>query len=134
MTRDDLIKFNIYQKWAKARIKFFEDQIENVGRLTATLSDMPKGSRIVYDNEAESLTILLDKIRDLKNEVETTVLNKETEIQKQLQLLEPTKGLILYHYYIIGDSVKYIADKVVHYAPKYVYELKKEAENEFDNL
>ena len=134
MTREDLIKFNIYQQWAKARIKFFENQIETIGKLTNTLSDMPKGSRVIYDNEAESLSKLLDKIEDLKREVETTVLDKEAEIQKQLQLLEPTKGLILYHYYIVGDSIKYIAEKVIHYASKYTYDLKKEAEREFDKL
>lgn len=134
MNTEDLIKFNIYQKWAKARINFFEEQIKTIGRLTSTLSDMPKGSRIVYDNEAESLSILLDKIESLKSEIETKIINKEAEIQNQLQLLKPTKGLILYHYYIIGDSIKYIAEKIIHYGTKYTYDLKKAAEKEFDKL
>ena len=42
MTREELINFNINQRWRKARISFFEEQIKTVGRLTSILSDMPK--------------------------------------------------------------------------------------------
>lgn len=42
MTREDLINFNINQKWALARISFCEQQKETIGRLSAVISDMPK--------------------------------------------------------------------------------------------
>lgn len=134
MNRDDLIKFNIYKKWVKARIKFLEDQIETVGRITSVLSDMPKGSRQVYDTEAESLSTLLDKIQEVKKEEEEKIIKKETEIQDKLQLLEPKHGLLLYHFYILGDSIKYIAKEILHYKEKYVYDLKTEALEEFDKI
>lgn len=127
-----LINFSINQKWRTARIKFLEEQIETIGRLNSVLSDMPKGSRKVQDSEAESLVKLLDQIKQLKTEIEEESVNTENEIKKQLEQLEPKHGLLLYHHYILGDSIKYIAKEVLHYKEKYVYDLKKEALKKFD--
>ena len=81
MTREDLINFNISQQWRKARIEFCEKQIETLGRLTTVLSDMPKGSRKVYDNEAESLSKLIDQIKQLEKEIENEVIETENKIK-----------------------------------------------------
>ena len=134
MTREDLINFNISQQWRRARIEFCEKQIETVGRLTAVLSDMPKGSRKVYDNEAESLSKLIDQIRQLEKEIENEAIEGENKIKKQLDKLEPKHGLLLYNHYILGNSIKYIAREVLHYREKYVYDLKKEALDKFDEV
>ena len=134
MNREDLINFNISQQWKKARIHFFEEQIKTLGRLTAVLSDMPKGSRKVYDNEAESLSKLIDQIRELEKEIENEVILEENRIKEQLDKLEPKHGLLLYNHYILGKSIKYIAREVLHYREKYVYDLKKEALNKFDEV
>lgn len=134
MTIEDLINFNINKKWTNARIKFYEEQKETINKLNSILTDMPKGSRQVYDNEAESLTKLLDQINKLIEEVSCQTINLENKIKEQLELMEPTYGLILYHYYIIGDSIKYIAEKVIHHGVKYTYDLKKLAEKEFNLL
>ena len=99
MTREDLFNFNISQQWRKARIRFFEEQIETINRLTAVLSDMPKGSKLVYDNEAESLTMLLDKITNMRNSIQKESEKMETKLQEQLEQLQPRHGLLLYHYY-----------------------------------
>lgn len=132
MTRNDLKEFNIMQKWTNARIKFLEEQIETIGRLNSVLSDMPKGSRKVEDSEAESLVKLLDQIQELKKQIKNDAIDMEEKIKNQLNLLEPKHGLLLYHYYILGDSIKYIAKEVLHYREKYVYDLKQEALDEFD--
>ena len=134
MRSEDLINFNISQQWRKARIRFFEEQIENVNRLNSVLSNMPKGSRLVYDNEAESLVKLLDKITDMRNSMQKELEEVEAQAIKQLEQLQPKHGLLLYHYYILGDSMKYIAREVIHYGQKYIYDLKKEALKEFDNV
>ena len=102
--------------------------------LTAVLSDMPKGSKLVYDNETESLTILLDKITNMRNSIQKESEKMETKLQEQLEQLQPRHGLLLYHYYILGDSMDYIAKKVIHYGKKYAYDLKKEALDEFDRV
>ena len=134
MTREDLFNFNISQQWRKARIRFFEEQIETINRLTAVLSDMPKGSKLVYDNEAESLTMLLDKITNMRNSIQKESEKMETKLQEQLEQLQPRHGLLLYHYYILGDSMKYIAREVIHNELKYTYKLKDEALEKFDSF
>lgn len=134
MNRDDLINFNITQRWTRARIKFLKEQIETIGRLNSVLSDMPKGSRKVEDNEAESLVKLLDQIEELKTEIENNAIDMENKIKEELNQLEPKYGLLLYHHYILGDSIKYIAKEILHYKEKYVYDLKKEALEKFDEL
>lgn len=134
MTREDLFNFNISQQWRKARIRFFEEQIETINRLTAVLSDMPKGSKLVYDNEAESLTMLLDKITNMRNSIQKESEKMEAKLQEQLEKLQPRHGLLLYHYYILGDSMKYIAREVIHNELKYTYKLKDEALEKFDSF
>lgn len=132
MTSKELIEFNINQKWARARISFYEQQKETIGRLTAVLSDMPKGSRKVQDVEAESLTRLMDQVDELREQIEQEAIETENKIKEQLNLLEPKYGLLLYHYYILGNSLNYISQEILHYNKKYVYDLKKEALKEFD--
>lgn len=134
MTRKELINFNISQRWTRARIKFLKEQIETIGKLNSVLSDMPKGSRKVEDIEAESLVKLLDQIQELKTEIENNAIDMEKKIKEELNKLEPKYGLLLYHHYILGDSIKYIAKEILHYREKYVYDLKKEALEKFDEL
>ena len=88
----------------------------------------------MQDNEAESLTILLDKIEVLKKELEEESIRTEEEIKKQLSLLKPNFGLLLYHHYVLGDSIKYIAKEVLHNEIKYTYRLRDKALEEFDKL
>lgn len=134
MTRKELINFNISQRWTRARIKFLKEQIETIGKLNSVLSDMPKGSRKVEDNEAESLVKLLDQIQELKTEIENNAIDMENKIKEELNKLEPKYGLLLYHHYILGDSIKYIAKEVLHNEVKYTYKLRDKALDEFDKL
>lgn len=134
MNRQDLKEYSITKKWTSARISFLEEQIENIGKLNSIISDMPKGSKTVQDNEAESLVRLLDQINELKNEINTKTLEMENKIKEQLELLKPKHGLLLYHYYILGHSIKYIAKEVLHYEVKYTYTLKDDALDEFDRI
>lgn len=134
MTRKELINFNISQRWTRARIKFLKEQIETIGKLNSVLSDMPKGSRKVEDIEAESLVKLLDQIQELKTEIENNAIDMENKIKEELNKLEPKYGLLLYHHYILGDSIKYIAKEVLHNEVKYTYKLRDKALDEFDKL
>ena len=134
MTREDLINFSITKKWTNARIKFLEEQIATVSRLNSILSDMPKGSRKVQDTEAESLSELLDQIKDLENQIKREEIELENKLKEQLNLLEAKYGLLLYHHYILGDSIKYIAEKILYNETKYTYRLRDKALEEFDKL
>ena len=132
MKSEDLIRFGIGQQWIKARISFCEEQIKSIGRLNSILSDMPKGSRVVHDNEAESLAKLLDQINELEAQIRNTTMDMESKIKAQLELLEPKYRLLLYHHFILGYSIKKIAREVLHYDIKYTYTLKDKALEEFD--
>lgn len=134
MTRDDLIKFDINRKWRNARIRFCEEQKETINRLGAILSDMPKGSRQVYDSEADNLTKLIDQINELEKEIKEATTKVENEINQQIKKLEPKYGLLLYHHYILGESMKHIAQEVIFNDLKYTYKLKEKALEEFDKL
>lgn len=134
MTREDLVNFNINQQWRKTRILFLEEQIKTIGRLTAVLSDMPKGSKKIYDNEAESLSKLIDQIKALELEIENSAIEEESKINEQLKRLEPKYALLLYNHYILGKSIKYIAREVIHNEIKYTYTLKEKALDEFDKF
>lgn len=92
------------------------------------------GSRKVEDNEAESLIKLLDQIDILKKEIEEDAIEKEKQIKEQLKKLDAKQGLLLYHHYILGSSIKYIAKEVLHNEVKYTYALKDKALNEFDKI
>ena len=134
MNRKDLEEYSIKQKWTKARISFLEEQIKTVGKLGSILSDMPKGSNYIQDKEAESIVKLMDQIRELEKEINEETLEIEKKLKEQLNLLEARYGLLLYHFYIVGDSMKYIAKEIIHNEVKYTYRLKEKALEEFDKL
>lgn len=134
MTREDLIKFSTSQQWRRARIKFYEEQKKTINRLSSVLSDMPKGSRKVQDTEAESLSVLLDKINEIIDEIKNETSMEEPSIKKQLDKMTPKYGLIIYHHYILGDTMKYIAREIIHNDEKYAYKLRDKALEEFDKL
>ena len=58
----------------------------------------------------------------------------ENKIKEQLNLLEPKYGLLLYHHYILGNSIKYIAKHVVFNEVKYTYKLRDKALEEFNKI
>lgn len=68
----------------------------------------------------------------MKKEIEEDAIEMENKIKEQLKLLDTKQGLLLYHYYVLGNSIKYIAKQVLHHEEKYTYRLKKEALDEFD--
>lgn len=134
MTSEDLIRFSTEQQWRRARIKFYEEQKKTINRLSSVLSDMPRGSKKVQDVEAESLIVLLDKINEIIDEIKNETSTEEPSIKMQLDKMTPKYGLILYHYYILGDTMKYIAREIIHNDEKYTYKLREKALEEFNKL
>ena len=60
MDRKDLKNYRYTQEWIKGRMEYIEEQKAQVNKLTATLSDMPMGSKTVPDSMAEKLVKLMD--------------------------------------------------------------------------
>ena len=134
MTSEDLIKFNIKQQWKKARIQFYKEQLETINKLSSVISDMPKAYSQVYDKEAEKLSKLMDQINNIIDDINNSTVDIENKIKEQLDKLEDKYGLLLYHHYILGDSIKYIAKEIIHNEVKYTYKLREKALEEFDKL
>ena len=111
MTREDLKEFRYTKQWIDGRIEYIEELKSTVNRLTSVLSDMPKGSKIAMDSEAEKTTELLDCIGDLEVKI------KETQ-RKQIQILEKLDKVaqpyrnILDKCYIQGKTLVTVASEM----------------------
>lgn len=111
MTREDLKEFRYTKQWIDGRIEYIEELKSTVNRLTSVLSDMPKGSKIAMDSEAEKTTELLDCIRELEVKI------KETQ-RKQIQILEKLDKVaqpyrnILDKCYIQGKTLVTVASEM----------------------
>lgn len=111
MTREDLKEFRYTKQWIEGRIEYIEELKSTVNRLTSVLSDMPKGSKIAMDSEAEKTSELLDSIRELEVKI------KETQ-RKQIQILEKLDKVaqpyrnILDKCYIQGKTLVTVASEM----------------------
>lgn len=130
MNREDLKNYKYTQEWIRGRIEYIEQYKSTINKLTSTLSDMPKGSRQVQDNEAEKLSKLLDCVNELMNKIDET--NKvQMEILKCLDNVEQPYKNILDKYYIQGKTLVKVADEM-HYDYEYVKHMNGVALNKFD--
>lgn len=111
MNREDLKNYKYNQIWIKDQTEYIETQKETINRLNSVLSDMPKGSRQVYDNEAESLTKLMDMFNELMQKI-----IKEKELQnkivEQVNKIDFPYRNILYKVYIQGKSLVTVASEM----------------------
>ena len=65
MNRKDLKDYKYNQEWIKEQMEYIEELNSTINRLTTTLPDMPKGSKSIYDIEAEKIVNLQDKIKEV---------------------------------------------------------------------
>ena len=132
MNRQDLKNYKYNQIWIKDQTEYIETQKETINRLNSILSDMPKGSRKVNDNEAEKLGNLMDKFNELMN-----VIIKEKENQKNI--VEKINGIefpyrnILFKVYIQGKSLVTVASEM-NYSYVHICREHGIALNKFDEM
>ena len=132
MNREDLRNYKNNQIWINDQTEYIETQKETINRLNSILSDMPKGSRIVYDNEAEKLV----ELEDMFNELMDVIIEEQ---KKQKVIVEMVNKMnfpyrnILYKEYIQGKSLVTVASEM-HYNYEYTKRLKGKALNKFDKI
>ena len=119
MNRKDLKDYKYNQEWIKGRIEYIEEYRATINKLVTTLSDMPKGSRTIYDNEAEKVAKLQDTLDELYNYI-AEQQEKQKEILEQLNKLEQPYRTILELHYINGYNLVEVACEM-----KYNYEYTK---------
>ena len=121
MNREDLKIYKYNQIWIKDQTEYIETQKETINRLNSVLSDMPKSSRVVHDDEAEKLAQLMDYFNELMDKI-----LEEKEKQKQIveiinRIEFPYKNILLKHY-IQGKKLVTVASEM-----RYNYEYTKKS-------
>lgn len=132
MNRKDLKDYKYNQEWIKGRIEYITEYESTINKLTYTLLDIPKGSKSIYDSEAEKIVKLQDNVKDL-----LLYINEEQEKQKlileQLNKIEQPYKVILEKIYMFGKSIVTVASEM-NYEYKYMCKQHGIALNKFDEL
>jgi len=111
MTREDLKEFRYTKQWIEGRIEYIEELKSTVNRLTSVLSDMPKGSKIAMDSEAEKTSELLDCIRELESKIKYTQRKQIQILEKLDKVAQPYRN-ILDKCYIQGKTLVTVASEM----------------------
>ena len=132
MNRKDLKDYKYTQDWIKDQEEYIKSQMETVNRLNSILSDMPKGSRVVYDNEAEKLTSLMDKFNELMDIV-IEEKEKQKAIIENINKIDFPYRNILFKVYIQGKTLVTVASEM-NYSYERIKHMNRIALMEFDKL
>ena len=109
MNRERLKNYLYTEDWIERRIKQIEAEKETISRLNAFISDMPKGNRKIYDQEAENLVKLEDSLRELMEKV-IELRKEQKEVTDAIEKLDFPYKNILFRVYINGDKLVKIAN------------------------
>lgn len=132
MNRKDLKDYKYNEEWIKERLEYIEECKSTINKLTTTLSDMPKGSRSVNDEEAEKLVKIQDNINEIYDYIHTQQ-ERQKVILSQLDKIEQPYKVILDKIYIRGKTIVTVASEL-NYEYKYMCKQHGIALNKFDEL
>ncbi len=106
------LKDYIYnKKWVEERLEDIKERKSLVCNITATLSDMPKGSRKVEDQMAEALAEILDLTNGLEKYLKD-LKEKQIKIESKIDKLEQPYKNILYFRYIKGYNLTEVSNEI----------------------
>lgn len=132
MTREDLKVYKYNQEFIKDKLEYIEEQKATLYKITATINDMPVGSRKVEDSMAEKLAKLMDSFNELLDKI-NKMQEKQIQIEEQLLKVEQPYRNILDKIYIQGKSLVKVADEM-EYDYKHLCYKHGIALNKFDEL
>lgn len=132
MNREELKNYRYNQKWIEGRTEYIQQYKETINKLTATLSDMPMGSRTIQDNEAEKIVKLQEMIDKLLDKILEENLKQE-KILEQLDRIEQPYKLLLEKVYIQGKTLVTVASEM-NYNYEYMKRMNGIALNAFDKV
>ena len=132
MNREDLKDYKYTQMWIKDQTEYIETQKETINRLNSIISDMPRGSKVAYDTEAEKLSELMDKFDELMNTIIEEKRKQERIVEKVNKIEFPYKN-ILYKVYIQGKSLVTVASEM-NYSYVHICREHGIALNKFDDM
>lgn len=132
MNREDLKNYKYTQMWIKDQTEYIEAQKETINRLNSIISDMPRGSKVAYDTEAEKLSELMDKFDELMNTIIEEKRKQERIVEKVNKIEFPYRN-ILYKVYIQGKSLVTVASEM-NYSYVHICREHGIALNKFDDM
>lgn len=132
MNREELKNYRYNQQWIEGRMEYIQQYKETINKLTATLSDMPMGSRTIQDNEAEKIVKLQEMIDKLLDKILEENLKQE-KILEQLDRIDQPYKLILEKEYIQGKTLVTVASEM-NYNYEYMKRMNGIALNAFDKV
>ena len=109
-TREDLKEYRYSQEWINGRFEYIEELKTQIEKITATLDDMPKGSRKVQDSIAEKTAQLVDSVDELLSRVVEADI-KQKNILQQLEAVKQPYRNILEDIYIKGKTLVEVASE-----------------------
>lgn len=111
MTREDLKVYKYNQEFIKDKLEYIEEQKATLYKITATINDMPVGSRKVEDSMAEKLAKLMDSFNELLDKI-NKMQEKQIEIENQLLKVEQPYRIILDKVYVQGKTLVQVASEM----------------------
>lgn len=118
MIREDLekakteLKDYIYNKrWIEERLEDIKERRSLLDKITATISDMPKGSPKVTDTNIENLVQILDLTNDLEVYLKQ-LKEKQIIIENKIDKIGQPYKNILYFRYIKGYNLTEVSAEI----------------------
>ncbi len=111
MTKEELKNYRNHQIWIKDQIEYIETQRETIHHLNSILSGMPRGSKKIYDTEAESIANLEMYFKELMEKI-IEEKEKQKEIVSYINTMQYPYKNILFEVYIQGKSLVRVANEM----------------------
>lgn len=132
MTRQDLKDYKYTEEWIKDRREYLKERKTILENITATISDMPKGSRKAQDGFADKLVQILDDNDEMIDKIYRQC-KKQKAILEQIERLSEPYRLILDKVYIQGKSLVTVASEM-NYDYKHICYMNGIALKKFEKL
>lgn len=131
--RQELKNYRYTQKWIEGRLEYIVNYRTMINKMTSTLSETTsRGSKQIYDTEAEKVA----QLNDMVNELIDIVLvenKKQKNLLKKLDNVEQPYRTILDQVYIQGKTLVTVASEM-DYNYEYIKHLNGVALNKFDKV
>ena len=106
------LKDYIYnKKWVAERLQDIKERRSLLDSITNVLSDMPKGSKKVYDKQAENIIEILDLTNSLEKYL-NQLKDKQIKIENKIDKIDQPFKNILYFRYIKGYNLTEVANEI----------------------
>lgn len=110
-TKRELKDYIYNKRWIEERLNDIKERRSLLDKITNTLSDMPKGSSIVYDKQAEVLAGIIDMTNEFDDYLKR-IKEKQIVVENRIDKLEQPYKNILYFRYIKGYNLTEVSNEI----------------------